>query len=234
MLFSGSIPSGTHLTWSGGITEGVADEAISPAITLTLEDSHGNVMDVSGVKATLRLSGNDRVLGKAVLSNGVATLTGLLPKTAGKYHLSAAAGRLRISDPFIVEGGPGVRMKLTGFGNYMLFEGDEWFDVKLFDRFGNLATSDNSVLFFKVGQLDGTLDDIGISADNPGIVVLPDGTQGVHFGNRSPGYADFDIQTFGGKTVAPGVATEATVSVILYDSNPAIRPITTHPWTVGS
>jgi hypothetical protein len=74
VLFSGSIPSGTHLAWSGPTTEGVAHETISPAITLTLEDSHGNVVDASGVEAILKLSGNgsDRILGKAVLENGVA------------------------------------------------------------------------------------------------------------------------------------------------------------------
>ena len=233
VLMSASVASGTHLVWSGGISTGIAHEAIAPAITVELEDTSGNVANVSGVTATLKIngSGGDRILGRAVIENGVGTLSGILPTKSGKYRLSAAVGRLRISSPFVVEGGPGATMKLIGFA--YLNNGDQGFTVKLRDRFGNLATSDNSILFFKVAKLAGTLESIGIPLTNPG-VVFAGNNEGVQFGAQEPGFAFFEIDAIGFQQVGQGGATEAIVSVTLYDSNPAIRPITSPTWMASS
>ena len=76
--------------------------AISPAVTVLVEDAFGNVVTTDSSTATLTLSsgtfqgGSITATAKAV--SGVATFSSLTIDAAGTYTLSAADGTLTASE----------------------------------------------------------------------------------------------------------------------------------------
>ncbi len=79
-------------------TNAKAGAAISPAVTVKVEDAYGNVVTSDSSTVTLKLSSGTFASGSstatATTSNGVATFSGLVIDTAGTYTLKATDGSL--------------------------------------------------------------------------------------------------------------------------------------------
>ena len=79
-------------------TNARAGVAISPAVTVKVEDAYGNVVTSNSSTVTLKLSSGTFASGSstatATVSSGVATFSGLVIDTAGSYTLKATEGSL--------------------------------------------------------------------------------------------------------------------------------------------
>ena len=75
-----------------------AGVAISPAVTVKVEDTYGNVVRSNSSTVTVTLSSGTFASGSstatATASSGVATFSGLVIDTAGSYKLKATDGSL--------------------------------------------------------------------------------------------------------------------------------------------
>ncbi len=100
----------THLAFLQQPTDTVAGQAITPAVTVAVEDQFGNVVagDTSTVTLTVASGPGTFTAGSTTAvaaSNGLATFSNLVLQTAGTYTLQASDGSLvgAVSAPFTIK-----------------------------------------------------------------------------------------------------------------------------------
>ena len=95
---SATIVVATELVFGQQPTTALSGVAISPAVTVNVEDASGDVVTSDSSTVILTLSSgtfsNGSATATATVSNGVATFTGLVIDTAGFYTLTATDGSL--------------------------------------------------------------------------------------------------------------------------------------------
>jgi streptogramin lyase len=129
--FPGSTDTSHSLTVNAGAayqivfeqqpTDAVAGVAISPAVTVEVEDQYHNLVTTNGSAVTLTLSSGTFAGGSstvtAVASHGVATFSGLKIDLAGNYTLSATDATLvptRPSDSFTITAATAAQPTIIG------------------------------------------------------------------------------------------------------------------------
>ena len=135
-------------------TNAAAGVAISPAVTVKVEDAFGNVVTSNSSTVTLTLSSGTFASGSstaaATASNGVATFSGLVIDTAGSYTLAASDGSLTGATSNSLTISPAAASKLV-FGQQPTNATagvaiSPAVTVKVEDAFGNVVTSNSSTL----------------------------------------------------------------------------------------
>ena len=142
-----------QVVFGQGPTAAVAGAAISPAVTVQVEDQYGNVVTTDTLTVTLTLSSGTFEGGSttvtAAASSGVATFSGLKIDVTGNYTLTATDGTL-------VASGPGNSFKISPAAPSQLVihtppsatarAGQPFATQPVIyeeDRFGNLETGDS-------------------------------------------------------------------------------------------
>jgi titin len=135
-------------------TTGTAGVALTPAVTVAVEDQFGKVIPGDSSTVTLTLSSGTFANGSTTATtqtvNGVATFSNLVINTAGSYSLSASDGGLTgaTSGSFTVSPAPASRVVLltsptTGTAGVALSPA---VTVAVEDQFNNVVTSDSSTV----------------------------------------------------------------------------------------
>ena len=137
-------------------TDAVAGVAISPAVTVEVEDQYDNVVTTNGSTVTLTLSSGTFEGGSstvtAVASSGVATFSGLKIDAAGSYTLSAADGVLLPSAPsnsFTISPAAASKLLIHVQPSSGTRPGEPFTTQPVIyevDRYDNLERSDNSTV----------------------------------------------------------------------------------------
>ena len=164
--FPGSTDTSHSLTVNPGMayqvvfgqqpTDAVAGVAISPAVTVEVEDKYDNVVTTNTSMVTLTLSsgtfdGGSRTV-TALASSGVATFSGLKIDLAGSYALAATDGTLAASvasNSFTISPASAGKLVIETQPSSLATAGVAFSTqpvVHEVDRFGNLETGDNSTV----------------------------------------------------------------------------------------
>jgi uncharacterized repeat protein (TIGR03803 family) len=179
-------------------TDVAAGNAISPAVTVIIEDAFGNVVTGNSSNVTMSVaSGPGTLSGTVTVAavNGTATFGNLMLSTAGNYTLSAADGSLAGATSGSFNVTPAAAAKLvfvqqpTNVAPGSAISPAVTVDV--LDSLGNLVTSDNSNVTISLasgpGSLGGTLtvaavngvatfNDLTLSADGSYVLTATDGS----------------------------------------------------------
>jgi hypothetical protein len=174
--FDGSLTSAvsSSFTVSGGAASqlafvqqpngAAAGGAISPAVTVEVEDQFGNLVESGSSNVTLTAAiGSGALLGTTTVAtvNGVATFNNLSLTTAGTYLLSAADGGLSVADSIEFTVTPGASAMVvfaqqpgdTNAGSDI----SPGVTVDVEDADGNIVTSDDSDVTISLASGSGTL-----------------------------------------------------------------------------
>ena len=212
-------------------TNTTAGVAITPAVTVKVEDAYGNVITTDTSTVTLTLSsgtfagGSNTVTAKAV--NGVATFSSLTIDAAGNYTLTATDGSLSssgASNGFTIS--PAAASKVvfspgpsnTAAGVAITPAVAVWVE----DQYGNVVTSDSSTvtLTLSTGTFAGGSNTTTGQAAN-GVVSFPSliiDTQG-----------NYTLAATDGKLTPSGASTSFTISPapaskVVFGSSRRTRP----------
>ncbi|HEV2325545.1 MAG TPA: Ig-like domain repeat protein [Terracidiphilus sp.] len=133
-------------------TTTTAGNAISPAVTVKVEDTYGNVVTGDSSNVTIAISTGGAFKSGSILtvaaSSGIATFSNLMPTATGTFTLSAADGSLTgaTSNSFTVNAGTAAKLAFsqqpttTTAGNAI----SAAVTVDVEDAYGNLVTTDSS------------------------------------------------------------------------------------------
>jgi ELWxxDGT repeat protein len=133
----------------------MAGLAISPALTVDVEDPCGNVVTGDSSTVTLTLSSGafegGSTTASAAASDGVATFSTLKIDTAGSYTLKAADGNLTSanSGSFSVKAAAASTLSVSGFPSPSTAGAGHNFTVTLRDPYGNVAAGYTGTVHFK-------------------------------------------------------------------------------------
>ena len=136
-------------------TDTIAGIAISPAVTVHVEDPFGNTVTSDTSTVTLTLAGGTFAGGSrtamATASGGVATFAGLVIDAAGSYTLSASDGALASpppSDTFTISPAGAHQLAFSQQPTDAIAGADisPAVTVDVQDQFGNTVTSDTSTV----------------------------------------------------------------------------------------
>jgi hypothetical protein len=195
----------TQLAFLQQPTSATAGSAITPGVTVAVEDPYGNIVTDQNSTVSLFVDGaqgpwraRHRVRFTAQVQDGVATFSDLSLRRAGTYSLVAADGRLTraISSSFVIS---------PAAATHLFFRRVPWFtsqgqtfivQVVLLDQYGNVATNDTSQVTLSLGM-------------HPASAVLS-GTQSVAVVNGVATFNDLSLS-------APGLYT-----LVATDSNAAL------------
>jgi hypothetical protein len=146
-----TIAASSRLVFTQQPTQTVAGVAISPAVTVAVENAAGNIITTDNSLVTLTIStgafanGSTTVTAQAV--NGVATFSNLVIDAANSYNLTASDGSLPStqSNPFNIVA-QGSRLVFTQQPNntYAGEAVNPSVALSLEDGFGNVATANTS------------------------------------------------------------------------------------------
>jgi hypothetical protein len=131
-----------------------ADQAISPAVTVAVEDPYGNVVSTDSSTVTVTLSSGTFAGGSntasAQASGGVATFSTLKIDQAGSYKLTATDGGLTqtLSASFIIQPAAASSMSVAGFPSPITAGVAGNFTVTLEDAYGNIASGYTGTVHF--------------------------------------------------------------------------------------
>src|SRR5205085_2791429 len=150
--FTISAAAADHLAFAQQPSNTVAGVAISPAVTVKLVDKFGNLAtNDNSHQVTLSEIGRaaSSAGGTATVSGGVATFRSLVLNTAGSSSLTAMGpGGVSGPAPTSFTISPAAAASLAFFGQPSNTVAGVAISpavtVKLFDKFGNLATNDSS------------------------------------------------------------------------------------------
>ena len=150
-------------------TAAAAGSAISPAVTVGIEDQYGNIVSSNSSTVTLTIAGavfaGGSSTASAVAAGGVATFTNLVIDAAGSYTVVASDGSLpgATSNSFSISAAAASKV-VYGVkpGNVTAGVADSpSITVEVEDPFGNIVTTDSSNVMLSVasgpGSLSGTL-----------------------------------------------------------------------------
>jgi hypothetical protein len=124
-----------------------AGQAISPAVTVKVEDMYGNLVSSDSSTVTMTLSSGTFASGSttasAAASGGVATFSALTIDTAGYYTLTVGDGSLRsnVSAHFYVTRAAASMLVVSGFYPPITAGVSYTFTVTAEDAYGNVATN---------------------------------------------------------------------------------------------
>jgi hypothetical protein len=200
-----------------------AGTAISPAVSVTIEDQYNNVVSTDSSTVTVSLSSGTFADGSAIETaadlNGVATFSGLTINTDGNYSLAATDGSLTgaNSSSFTIGAAVASQLVITGepsnttAGNAI----SPAVTVAVEDQYGNVVPSDSSTV--TVFLSTGTFADGGTTettADVNGVAT----------------FAGLTIDTAGSYTLSAtdGSLTGATSSAFTIDPAPASKLVITN------
>ena len=133
-------------------TAAAAGSAISPAVTVGIEDQYGNIVSSNSSTVTLTIAGavfaGGSSTARAVAAGGVATFTNLVIDAAGSYTVVASDGSLpgATSNSFSISAAAASKV-VYGVqpGNVTAGAAESpSITVNVEDQFGNLVTADNS------------------------------------------------------------------------------------------
>jgi S-adenosylmethionine hydrolase len=135
-----------------------AGSAITPPVTVYVEDKYGNIVTTDSSRVTLSVatgltgcsnSGSTIVQAK----NGVATFSSYQLTEAGKYTLQATDGRLSpaISSGFVVTAGAPAQLVFIQARTCQKHNNPFEIQVAMEDRYGNICTNDNSTITLSLG-----------------------------------------------------------------------------------
>jgi hypothetical protein len=141
-------------------TSGTAGQALSPSVTVAVEDQFGDVVTSDSSTVTLTLSTGLFSTGSATATaqviNGEATFSNLIVDAAGSYTLAASDGVLSGVTSGTIAIAPGAASKLvivnaptTGTAGQALGSS---FTVAVEDAFGNVVTSNSSTVTVAVSS----------------------------------------------------------------------------------
>jgi hypothetical protein len=185
-----TIAASTRLAFTQQPTQTVAGVAVSPAVTVAIENSAGNVITTDNSFVTLTLSHGSFATGSTTVTvqavNGVATFGNLVINATGSYNLTATDGALPSvqSNPFNVVA-QATRLVFTQQPNNT--NAGEAVNpsvaVSLEDGFGNVATGNASTVtltlsggtFFGGGTTATAVAVNGVASFN-NLVILATGT----------------------------------------------------------
>jgi ELWxxDGT repeat protein len=131
-----------------------AGQAISPAVTVLVEDQYGNVITTDGSTVTVTLSSGTFAGGSntatAAASGGVATFSTLTIDTSGSYTLKATDGSLTsaTSAGFTVQPAAAGSITVAGFPSPTTAGATHNFTVTLEDPYGNVASGYRGTVHF--------------------------------------------------------------------------------------
>jgi ELWxxDGT repeat protein len=143
----------SQLTFIQQPTTTTAGKAISPAVTVTVEDPYGNVVTSDSSTVTLTLSSGTFSGGSATASTaasgGVASFSSLTIDTPGSYSLQATDGNLTsvTSSTFTVEPAAST-LNVTGFPSPTTAGVAGSFTVTARDSHGNIVTAYTGTVSF--------------------------------------------------------------------------------------
>jgi hypothetical protein len=148
-----TIAASTKLVFTQQPSQTVAGVAMSPAVTVAVENSSGNVITTDNSMVTLTLSSGSFANGSTTITaqaqSGVATFNTLVIDTAGSYNLTASDGSLPTtqSNPFNIVA-QATRLVFTQQPNntYAGEAINPSVAVALEDGFGNVDTSNPSAV----------------------------------------------------------------------------------------
>ena len=164
VLVSASTP--TQLAFGHQPANATAGNALSPAITVSIEDTFGNVVTSAQSMVTIAIHTGPGVFAHGTLQvavvNGVASFRDLILDTAGSYSLAVAAGPLpsTVSNSFVVDSANPSQLAFT----------EEPSDsavgtaiapavvVAIEDAFGNVVTANNSTVTMSINSGPGIFD----------------------------------------------------------------------------
>jgi hypothetical protein len=142
-----------------------AGQALSPGVTVAVEDAFGNVITSNKSTITLAVSSGPGAFAtgsttSAAAVNGVATFSNLVLDTAGSYVLNATGGSLTAakSSAFAVNAAAGTKLVIlqtptSGTAGQAL---SKTLQVALRDQFGNTVTSNTSNVTVSVNSGPGS------------------------------------------------------------------------------
>ncbi len=140
--------------------DGTAGAALSPAVTVTVQDQFGNTVTTNNSTITLTLSGGTFASGGNTVTvnaaSGVATFNNLVIDAAGPYTLTASDGMLTgaTSGSFTVSPAAAAELAFTGQpGDAMVGRTlGPAVTVTVQDAFGNTVTTDTSSVTISLGS----------------------------------------------------------------------------------
>ena len=142
-----------HLVWEQQPGATQAEQAVSPPIRVAFVNSKGTVLSDDHAVVTLRLDVGNRVTRTVATQqarNGLAVFHNVKIRLAGTYRLEAVSPHTGAvaSASFSIYSGPAERMYLDKFQWSGIGHGFEaWaFDLRLVDKFGNVALNDMSAI----------------------------------------------------------------------------------------
>ncbi|MGA3068008.1 MAG: hypothetical protein ABSF29_14280, partial [Tepidisphaeraceae bacterium] len=134
-------------------------DAISPAVTVSVEDQYGNVVTTDSSDVAISLSSGPGPLGgtlEATSSSGVATFSDLTLDQTGSYTLTATDGSLTsaISDGFTVGTAVASRLEFIQQPTDATAAAEiaPPITVEVVDQYGNLVTTDDSTITLAVAS----------------------------------------------------------------------------------
>jgi hypothetical protein len=150
----------SKLAFTSSPTSGTAGQALSPSVTVAVEDQFGDVVTSDSTTVTLTLSTGLFSTGSATANaqavNGVATFSNLIVDTAGSYTLAASDGALSGTTSSAITIAPGAASKLvlvntptTGTAGQALGSN---LTVAVEDAFGNVITGNTSTVSVAVSS----------------------------------------------------------------------------------
>ena len=161
-------------------TAAAAGSAISPAGTVGIEDQYGNIVSSNSSTVTLTLAGavfaGGSSTASAVAAGGVATFTNLVIDAAGSYTVAASDGTLpgATSNSFSISAAAASKVVYAvqpsnitaGVADSPLIT----IDVE--DQFGNIVTTDSSIVTLAVASGPGSLTGTVTVAASGGIATF--------------------------------------------------------------
>ncbi|MGD0387444.1 MAG: hypothetical protein ABSC42_00700 [Tepidisphaeraceae bacterium] len=166
--FTVSVAAASKVAFTQQPTNVQPGNAISPAVTVSVEDTFGNVITSNSSSVTISLASGPGILSGTLTVaavNGVATFSDLALSATGSYTLNATDGSLTsgTSDGFTVGTATATRVVFvqqpTNVTAGVADSPSIVVDVE--DQFGNLVTSDSSNVALSVasgpGSLSGTV-----------------------------------------------------------------------------
>jgi hypothetical protein len=142
-------------------TNTTAGNAISPPVTVAIEDEYGNIVTSNNSYVTIALVGTPPCGGGGLSGlltvqahNGLATFSNLSLTKAGTYALKATDAQLgpATSNKFQIAPAAAVRMIFVCLPECIQQRHPFSVEVELLDKFGNVATNDTSTVTLSLGD----------------------------------------------------------------------------------
>jgi hypothetical protein len=163
-------------------TDTQAGQAITPAVTLRVLDSAGNLVTTDSSSVTIAISTSGMLQGTSTTSvpasGGVATFNNLKPTKAGSFTLHATDGTLTAADSTSFNVTPGAAVTFA-FDVPASISAGQSFDITVDakDAFNNTATGYTGVIHFTSSDLQAMLpSDTMFTAADGGVRTIAGGT----------------------------------------------------------